>query len=86
MQKHLNLPTLILSSFLIRLLVLGAGIGEALVIIGLSALYGYHLLLESKKQTPVNKEIVDRIVELEEQLSITKNKVNAINLASSMKR
>jgi nitrogen regulatory protein PII-like uncharacterized protein len=86
MKSYLNLPTLILISFLIRLLIMGASIGDALVIIALSSLYGFFYFIESKKEPEANKELKDRIVELEEQVKIVKDKAASLSLASSFKR
>lgn len=65
-----------LSLLLLRLLVTGASIGDALALIGLSSLLGYQFFLESKKQPIPNKEITDRLLEVEEKLTIISNKVN----------
>lgn len=86
MNKYLNLPTFLLASFLIRLLVTGASIGDAIVITSLSALYAAWCWVELKKEIPINKEIKDRVVELEEQLKNTKDKINSVAIAASFKR
>jgi len=86
MVNYLNLPSLLLTSLLIRTLIFGASIGDAIALIALSALYGYHYYLQSKKQVPVNKEILDRIVQIEESLKDTKSKVGALAIASSQFR
>jgi hypothetical protein len=80
------LPAGLLTSYLIRLLVTGASIGDAIVIISLSTLYAGWVWLESKKQVPVNKEIQDRIVELEEQVKVAKDKINSVAIAASFRR
>ncbi len=50
MKKYLNFPLLILSAFIVRPLLHGAGLGDALVIIGLSALYGAYYYLDLKRE------------------------------------
>jgi uncharacterized membrane protein YfbV (UPF0208 family) len=80
------LPSILLVSFLIRLLVTGASIGDAIVIIALSALFAGWYWLETKKEPVPNAEIKNKIVELEEQLKLTKDKINSVALASSFKR
>lgn len=86
MQKLLNLPTLVLFSFLIRILITGASIGDAISLLGLAALYSYHLYIDSKKQHPVNKVILDRISDLEDQVRVAKESVNAVKLAASFRK
>lgn len=67
---------LALSALLLRLLVTGASIGDALALIGLSALLSYDLYLQSKKEPVANNDIRSRLTELEERLSVVSNKVN----------
>lgn len=86
MQKLLNLPTLVLLAFLVRLLITGASIGESIVCLGLCALYSFHLYLDSKKIPVANKELIDRIVSLEESLQSTREKVSALGMGASMRR
>lgn len=86
MVKYLILPSISLIAYLIRLLITGASIGDALVMIGLSSLYFAIYYYKGHIEEPVNKEIQDRIVELEEQVKVSKDKMNAIVLTSSFKR
>lgn len=86
MEKHLKFPPLILLSFLIRLLITGASIGDALVMIALCSVYAGYLYLESKKDPIANKSLVDRIVEIEEQVKLNKEVVHSLKLGSSLKR
>lgn len=86
MKKLVSFPALILSAFLIRLLVTGASIGDSLVIIGLASLYASWSYFESKKETPVNKAILDRVVDLEEIVKSTKETVNSLKLGANLKR
>lgn len=86
MEKYLNFPILILSAFIARPLIYGASLGDALVIIGLSALYASQSYLQSKKEPVANKALVDRIVELEEQVRITKENITSVKLGVSLKR
>lgn len=86
MNKLLNLPTLLIISFLIRILINGATIGEAIVMLALSALYAGFYYLDYKKEPEANKEIRNKIVELEEQLKITKDKVNSVALGINLRK
>jgi hypothetical protein len=86
MEKYLNFPVLILSAFIIRPIYTGASIGDALVIIGFSGLYAVYTYLENKKQPVANKDLLDRVIFLEEQLKTTKETIHSIKLASTIKR
>lgn len=71
-----------LSAFLIKALILGAMPGDAVISIFLMILLGYALFLEEKKEPVVNKDVKDRLVEIETSLAETKSKVSAITLGS----
>ena len=79
------LPQVLLSSLLIKCLITGSSIGDALGLIGLASLVGFNLYLDVKREIPVNKEIKDRLLELEESVRETKSKVSAIVLSSPFK-
>lgn len=84
MQKLLlNLAPGLLGAYLIRLLVTGASVGDSLTIIGLSSLYAFFLFLESKKQTPVNKQYWDRLVELEERVKLHNDNFSALQIKNT---
>lgn len=84
MEKYL--PTIVLIALLCRILVTGAGVGEALALLALSGLYGFHLYLNHKKAPKANQELWDRVISLEEQIKITKEKVSAVQIGNSLKR
>lgn len=84
MKQHL--PSLLLISYLIRLLATGATIGDAIVIIALSTVYSGYVWLESKKEPVPNQDIKNRLIELETAIEATKNKMNSISIASTFKR
>ncbi len=85
-MKEFNIPIFLLLSILLRVLALGAGLGEALVLIALTSLYGFWIYLESKKQVPVNKDILERIIFIEEKMQLTQDKLNSIVIGSHFKR
>jgi hypothetical protein len=86
MKKAINLPAIALVAYLTRLLVTGASIGDAIFAVALCALYGFWCFTELKRQVPVNKAIMDRICDLEEQLKVTKEKVNSFHLGHYLKK
>lgn len=80
MFKVKSLTQILLSAFLIRLLVFGASIGDAIAILALAGLNGFWMYLESKKVAEPHKEITDRLVQVEERVSTIQNKVGAMGL------
>lgn len=86
MKKILNFPLLILLAFIIRPLINGVSLGDAVVILGLSCLYAAYYYFESKKEPIANKELLNRVVELEEQIRITKDIVHSVKLGSSLRK
>jgi hypothetical protein len=78
--KPKSLTQVLLSAFLIRLLVTGASIGDALALLSLSGIYAYFLYLESTHVPEANKDLKDRLVALEDKVSKTENKIGAMTL------
>lgn len=85
-MKEFHLTVVMLIALVVRILLFGATMGDAVFATALCGLYGWHLWLESKAAKPVNKEIMDRIYFLEESLAATKDKVNSIMVATHFKR
>ncbi len=83
MKYLLNLAPIALSTYLIRLLITGATIGDSLTIIGLSSLYAFFLFLESKKQVPVNDDVWNRIIELEDRVKQHHDSISAFNIKNT---
>lgn len=83
MRSFFNLPTLLLTSLVIKCLYSGTGLGEALALLSLSALYAGQKWLELQQQIPVNKAILDRLVEVEEQVRVAKDSLNGLKIAST---
>lgn len=69
-----------------RILIFGASIGDALALWSLSGIYGYNLYLETKKPHEVNKDFKNRLVEVEQALQETKNKLGAFTMSNGFKR
>jgi len=86
MSKYLNLPSFLLSFFLIRLLITGCGIGDSIALVALSSLYGFYCYLDSRKEPELNKDYKDRLLALEEQIKTTREKVNSITLGSHLRK
>lgn len=86
MRKYLNLPAFLVSAYVIRLLLVGASLGDSITILALSSLYFLTYYFKSHKDEPVNKLVIDRIVELEETVKATKEKMNSFSLGNHLKR
>lgn len=80
MLKMISLPQILLSAFLIRLLVTGASIGDALALLSLSGIYAFYLYLESKKIPEANKDIKDRLVAIEDKVQKAESKIGLLTL------
>jgi hypothetical protein len=62
-----------------RIVVFGAGIGDALAVAALAGLYGFSLYLESQKVEPINEEV-------KRDLQILRDQVNTLKVAKAMGR
>lgn len=78
-------PAVFLSSYLVRILVTGASIGDAIALTAFCGLFAYFLFLETKKAIPVNKDIYEKLTYLEEQLGLAKSKLSSIQLGNLRK-
>lgn len=80
MKSFLNLPTLLLFSFLVRTLIFGADFGNALALLALSGLYGFYLFLEVNKQPDINEQTKKDMVQLKNELELVKSALNSVKL------
>lgn len=80
MNKIKSLTQILVSGYLIRLLITGASIGDAIVIIALSALYGFYMHLEASKEPVANQDLKDKIASLETLVNSASTKVAALQL------
>jgi hypothetical protein len=80
------LPPILLSLYTCRLLILGAHIADGVVLTALACLYGVWLYLEHIKEPEANVELKERLLQVEESMKVTSQKVNAINLGTSLRR
>lgn len=76
----------ILFAFLVRLLFTGASIGEALVILSLSVLYGFTQYLKHIKEPQANQTLITRLIDLEEQVKTTKETIHSVKLGVSLRK
>jgi len=79
-NKIKDLSQILVSCYVLRLLITGATIGDALVIASLSGLYGFYRYLDSKKEPVANQELKDRISGLETKTSNMDNKLGVLTL------
>jgi len=80
-----NFPILILSLFLLRLLITGASIGDAIALIALSGIYGFFKYLEHMKQPDINAEVKAQLEQVKADMSEVKNVVNTMKLGNLRK-
>jgi hypothetical protein len=79
-MKITHLGQILLSSFLVRLLITGASIGDALALMGLGAVYGIHIYLDAKKIPDPNIEHKARIDSLENKIQLLESKLGVMTL------
>jgi hypothetical protein len=72
MKEILNLPAVALCSVIIKSLITGISIAEALAIVGLAALYGLYYYYESKKEPPLNDSIKAELKNLQDEMNVVK--------------
>lgn len=82
MQEYL-IPAL-LSSIVIRVLIFGASIDEAIGIIALSSLYGFYLYIQSSKEEPINDIIKAEFEVLKQELKTTKDSVSSLKMGQGL--
>lgn len=68
------------------MLILGASIGDAIAIMALAGLVAFDNHITSKKQPIANKDILDRLIAVEEQIKVTKESVHSIRLGGALKK
>lgn len=71
---------------LVKVLLTGVGLGEAVVLTAFSAMYFGLQFMESKKISINNQELLNRVIELEKVSAANIDKLNKLNLATAYKR
>jgi hypothetical protein len=77
MEKNISLAATLI--FGLRLVIKGAGIGDACALGALCALYGFILFLDSKKEVPINDQVKSELEQL-------RSAVNNLKLAKTVGR
>jgi hypothetical protein len=87
MLKYMNLlsPVLLLA-YVIRLLALGASMGDAIALVGLAGLYAFYLYLENNKEVPVNETVHKELLQNREDMKEMKQTIQALKLGTAFKR
>jgi hypothetical protein len=78
-------PHILIFSYLIRLLITGASLGDALVMFVFGSLLGGHSYLEHAKEPPANTDIKERLLKLEESHESVKGKVSSMTIAKTLR-
>lgn len=79
-MKIKTLCEALLCAFVVRLLVTGASIGDALALVSLASLYGYQEYIKASAIKDPTVELVARVVAVEEQSKKLTSKVDAQSL------
>jgi len=79
-------PHFLIFSYLIRLLICGASLGDALVVLVFGALYAGHEYLDHIREPEANKELKNQIKSLQESQELLKNKVGSVTIAGTFAR
>lgn len=79
-------PHILIFSYLIRLLVTGASIGDALVIFVFGALLAGQAYLEHIKEPAANQDLRDAIKRIESTQENIKSKMSSISVAQTLRK
>ncbi len=82
----LDIPTSLLICYLTRLLIFGASVGDALVMLSLAGLFGFIQHLNTKKIPEVNQEIKSDLELIKKEFTDVKSKVNALTIGNQFRR
>ena len=80
MNKIKSLTEILVSLYLVRLLLTGASIGDALVMLGLSGLYAFYMHLETKNVPEANQDLKDRIDAVEKLAESANSKISVMSI------
>lgn len=86
MKFLLLLPAICLPTFLFKITVYGCNAAEAVVFTALCALYAGWFYMTKTAEPEANKELKNRLVDLEEQVKIQKDKVSSFTLTSGLRK
>lgn len=86
MIKWSYFSSTLLVVYLIKLLLGTSSIADSLIVIALASLCAFNYYYYKPKDTEVNKELKDRVLDIEELLKTTRDKVNSISLGNSLRK
>jgi hypothetical protein len=79
-------PHFLLFSLLIRILIVGASLGEAIIMLVFGSIYAGHEYLDHIREPEANKAIKDDLAALKESHESLKNKVSSVTLANTFRK
>jgi hypothetical protein len=82
--KNMYLIQGLLSAFVIRAILMGSGLGDSLIVVGLCALYGF-VLFHDKKDEAFKKEMLDQAALMRKDAEDIKAIVGSMKLANSLR-
>lgn len=68
--KGINFTLVAFGTFLLKTLIVPITIADSVIILGLSALYGYNLLLQTKSTLNLNQHVLNKIQNMEAKLNM----------------
>ena len=74
-----NFCLTLLASYIIKCLITGPSISDAIIVISISALFGFDKLLRSKIQPPINQAIL-------KEIEMLKGKISTLSIDRGIKR
>ena len=85
MKKYLEVPTILLSAFLIRILITGASVGDSIALAALAGLFGFYYYYENKKEKPINEAVKEELAQVKRTVVDIDNSLKAFRVATSSK-
>lgn len=84
-MKKIDFVSTLLVCYLARLLILGAGIGDAIALSALVGLYGFKHFLKYKTQPDINAEVKSHIENMNRDLEDIKKTVAVFKLGTNLR-
>jgi len=83
--KKINIPMVCLTAFVVRIVVLGASVGDSIALVGLASLFGFAIYLNRKDTSW--KEIIEReLQKVKQELQSNRLNNNIIRKSNEAKK
>lgn len=84
-MKKLDISQILLIGYLIRLLIFGSSIGDAIALAALAGLFAFTHYLSYQKQPEINAVVQANLEKVSKELEDVKNTVNAIKVGTQLR-